>query len=217
MPAPRKPARRRATPARRSQAQRRERMRTKLIEATLWCLAHKGYAATGVREVCARARVSRGAWHHHFPSMDALILESAQHLLARVYERFGTLMQSWAGGARAIPDVVRAAWTEFFVSEVNDVYLELLLASRRDRKLARLLRDVAVTLDRSIDGTARRFFAAPAGAVSTPAEVLVFNRWVLRGLALDAHLIPPARIDAYLAAWSRLVATQLRPGPDGAA
>lgn len=211
MPAARKPARRTPPrPVRKSQAQRRDATRAKLIEATLWCLAHRGYAATGVREVCARARVSRGAWHHHFPSMDALLLESAQHLLARVYERFGALMQSWAKAGDRIPDVVRAAWTEFFVSEVNDVYLELLLASRRDRKLARILRDVAATLDSSVDGTARRFFEPQKQAVNTPAEVLMFNRWVLRGLALDAHLVPPSRIEAYLSAWSRLVGTQLR-------
>ncbi len=192
-------------------------MRRKLIEATLWCLAHRGYAGTGVREVCARARVSRGAWHHHFPSMNALILESAQHLLSQVYERLGKLMQSWAQAGDRMPAIVEAAWTEFFRSDVNDVYLELLLASRRNPKLARTLRDVAASLDQTVDGTARRFFDAQPGAVSSPAEILMFNRWMLRGLALDAHLVPPSRIEGYLAGWGRLVSTQLRAGFGGGA
>jgi AcrR family transcriptional regulator len=201
----------RARPVRRpSQAERREATRTKILEATLDSLAKNGYAATGVRQVVSGARVSRGAWSHHFPSMDALILAAAQHLMAKVYERFGAIVREWSRSGGGMQGMVTTAWREFFASEVNDVYLELLIASRRDRKLAGLLRSVAAALDGSVSGVAEQSFAPLPGAVSTPAEVMMFNRWVLRGLALDAHLIPRSRVDAYLAAWSRLVGTQLR-------
>jgi len=205
-PAARRPPRR----ARPSQAQRREATRAKLLEATLASLARNGYAATGVREVVAEARVSRGAWNHHFPSMDALILAAAQHLMSKVYERFGAMVQEWGRAGGRMQEMITTAWREFFASEVNDVYLELLIASRRDRKLAQLLRSVAASLDDSVSGVSTQFFEALPGAVSSPPEVMMFNRWVLRGLALDAHLMPRSRIDAYLGAWSRMVSTQLR-------
>jgi AcrR family transcriptional regulator len=211
MPKPRKlPAKPVARRARRSQTERRAATRAKLLEATIASLAEHGYAATGVREIVARAKVSRGAWNHHFPSMDALILAAAQHLMAKVYDRFGAIVREWGRSGGRMQEMVTTAWREFFASEVNDVYLELLIASRRDRKLAQLLGTVAASLDNSISGVSRQFFDPLPGAVSTPEEVMMFNRWVLRGLALDAHLMPRSRIDAYLAGWSRLVATQLR-------
>jgi AcrR family transcriptional regulator len=211
MPRSKKVLASRRAAARPSQAERRDRTRGKILEATLWCLARHGYAATSVSRVVARAKVSRGAWSHHFPSMNALILAAAQHLMTKVYERLAALMRAWGGSGDHVHDMVEAAWREFFSSEVNDVYLELLIASRRDRKLAALLGSVAGDLDRSVAGTSRQFFEPLRGAVGSTAEMMMFNRWVLRGMALDAHLVPQARIDAYLAAWSRVVATQMQP------
>jgi len=58
---------------RRTQAERSEAMRTRLIEATLQCLETEGYAGTTVTKIVEAAQVSRGAPVHHFPSKAALI------------------------------------------------------------------------------------------------------------------------------------------------
>ncbi|HUS25372.1 MAG TPA: TetR/AcrR family transcriptional regulator [Candidatus Binatia bacterium] len=201
---------RRRAPARPSQEQRRQATRQKLLEAMLHSLARNGYAATSVRLVTAQARVSRGAWSHHFASMDELILAAAKHLMTKVYERLAALMLAWGNGGNRMHDMVRAAWTEFFASEVNDVYLELLVASRRDRRLAALLGSVARNIDKGVEGISQRFFEPTPGAVNSTSEMLLLNRWLLRGMALDGHILPQPVIDTYLAAWSRLAATQMR-------
>ena len=46
---------------RRTQAERRETTRTKLLDAAVECLTERGYAATSVVDVQQRAGVSRGA------------------------------------------------------------------------------------------------------------------------------------------------------------
>jgi TetR/AcrR family transcriptional repressor of nem operon len=46
--------------------------RNKLIEAAFSIIRQKGYAATSVDELCARAGVTKGAFFHHFPSKDSL-------------------------------------------------------------------------------------------------------------------------------------------------
>ncbi|MDX2165897.1 MAG: TetR/AcrR family transcriptional regulator [Deltaproteobacteria bacterium] len=47
-------------------------MRARLTAATIASLIEKGYARTTAVEVCARAGVTRGAFHHHFASLSAL-------------------------------------------------------------------------------------------------------------------------------------------------
>src|SRR5215211_8312953 len=47
--------------------------RVRILEAAMDCLVEKGYAGLSTTEVTARARVSRGAMHHHFPSRIALV------------------------------------------------------------------------------------------------------------------------------------------------
>lgn len=46
--------------------------RSKLLDAAFSIIRQKGYAATSVDELCAKARVTKGAFFHHFPSKDSL-------------------------------------------------------------------------------------------------------------------------------------------------
>jgi AcrR family transcriptional regulator len=50
-------------------AQRRERMRRRLIEAALAVLAERGVEGTVIEDVIARAEVSRGTFYNHFPDL----------------------------------------------------------------------------------------------------------------------------------------------------
>lgn len=55
-------------------------MRAKLTAATIASLIDKGYARTTAVEVCARAKVTRGAFHHHFDSLSALYAAALETL-----------------------------------------------------------------------------------------------------------------------------------------
>jgi TetR/AcrR family transcriptional repressor of nem operon len=46
--------------------------REKLFAATISTIAEKGYAATGVEEICQKAGVTKGAFFHHYPSKQSL-------------------------------------------------------------------------------------------------------------------------------------------------
>jgi TetR/AcrR family transcriptional repressor of nem operon len=48
--------------------------RSKLLDAAFSIIRRKGYAATSVDELCARAGVTKGAFFHHFPSKDSLAI-----------------------------------------------------------------------------------------------------------------------------------------------
>lgn len=208
-PAPRAKPKRRTARRRSSQAQRREATRTRILEATLACLARYGYAGTGVAQVVAKARVSRGAWSHHFRSMDALMLESAQYLMQKVYARLGAVLQA-LGRDGNLERMIETAWREFYASEVNEIYLELLVASRRHPQLAAKLGSLARPLEQNLGGASMLNFAALPGAVNGVVEMMHLNRWLLRGIALDAPLLPAGAVPHALAAWSRLASTQMQ-------
>lgn len=213
---PRTPAKKKKPPAarkpRQSQAARRDATRKRILEATLWCLARYGYAGTGVQQVVARARVSRGAWSHHFASMDALILEAAQYLMGRVYERIGNIVRKLAGGSGDTTELIRTGWDQFYASDINEIYLELLIASRRNPKLAAMLGGMAKTLEKNLDSVTSTHFKPLPQATNSPSELLFLTRWVLRGIALDEPLMPPGSVERALEVWSRLVAGQMQAG-----
>jgi AcrR family transcriptional regulator len=58
-------------------AERRERMRARLLASAMKLVAQKGPAATSIDDVISAAEVSRGTFYKYFPSPDALVRELA--------------------------------------------------------------------------------------------------------------------------------------------
>jgi AcrR family transcriptional regulator len=58
-------------------AERRERMRSRLLSSALRLIAEQGPAATSIDDVIAAAEVSRGTFYKYFPSPEALVQEVA--------------------------------------------------------------------------------------------------------------------------------------------
>jgi len=116
-----------ATPAKaRTQSDRSNEMRQKLIAATIQSLIDKGYARTTAVEVCARAGVTRGALFHHFESLPALIAVA----LSDTYDRL--LLESRPSEA----DITIEQWITWAWSRVSQrqfkAVIEIWLASRND-------------------------------------------------------------------------------------
>lgn len=61
-------------------AQRREKMRARLIEAAVLVVAKKGLDGTVIDDVAVHAGVSRGTFYNHFPSVPDLMIAALQEL-----------------------------------------------------------------------------------------------------------------------------------------
>jgi len=60
--------------------------RESALRAAAACFAEKGYAETGVAEICSRAGISRGALYYHFESKQAIFLELVDRQLVELIE-----------------------------------------------------------------------------------------------------------------------------------
>lgn len=118
-------------PVRRTQAERREGTIAALLDATVACLAETGYAATSTAAVCARAGVSQGALFRHFPTRQALLVATAEHVARRNVEEFRTTV---GREVRTVDEVavVLGHLRTVVLSPANQTWRELLVAARAD-------------------------------------------------------------------------------------
>lgn len=118
-------------PPRRTQQQRRDGTIGALLDATVTCLAERGYAATSTAVVCAGAGVSQGALFRHFPTRQALLVATAEHVATRNVEAFRA---SVGAEVDTVDDVVAVLGhlRRAVLSPANQTWRELLVAARAD-------------------------------------------------------------------------------------
>jgi AcrR family transcriptional regulator len=146
-------------PVRRTQRERSEASRTRLLEAAVSCLADRGYAGTTMPEVLRRAGLSNGAMWRHFPSKAALLSAAAVHaeetfLSAAV----PTTRRSDSDDADRLDRAVKALW-QFSQTEAFQAVIELLRASRADQDI----RDGLGAVDEALAAATSSWFVAAVG------------------------------------------------------
>src|ERR1700710_2433366 len=65
---------------RRTQAERSEETRTRILKAAASLIRKRGYARFRTAEVAKEAGLSRGAQLHHFPTKDSLVVATLEYV-----------------------------------------------------------------------------------------------------------------------------------------
>jgi AcrR family transcriptional regulator len=193
-----------ASPARhRTQAERSERTRELLLDATITCLVELGYARTTVHEICRRAGLSRGAQQHHFTTKAELMTSALEHLFRRLGEE---IESSLPPGPTRLETGIDLLWRAYS-GTLSTAAVELWVAARTDEELRRSL----LPVDRELGHQTLEFYRRIAGGSVDEARLrtlLLLTVNLFRGLALDAMIGgDPARRNALLAEWKSLVLT----------
>jgi AcrR family transcriptional regulator len=120
-------------------------MRSRLVEAAVGVLADDGYAAASLSAIVRRARVSRGAQCHHYPSKQALFIDVVEHLAANVRKELRTaLIQVMF--QHSPEDALHVLWSRLFSTDLFRAYTELAIAGRHEHQIAAALRRTWPTL-----------------------------------------------------------------------
>jgi AcrR family transcriptional regulator len=80
--------------------ERSQDTRAHLLASAEMCFSQSGYDATGVAEICAEARVSKGGFYHHFPTKHAIFMALLENWLKLVDQQLLTL----ASAPESVPD-----------------------------------------------------------------------------------------------------------------
>lgn len=203
-----------AEPARRTQAERSEAMRQRLIDGTVTSLECQGYAGTTVSTIIAAAGVSRGAPIHHFPTKAALIAATAEHLIRKMYVHLGHAVAALEDSEDRLTDMIHASWREVFSTEDSVALMELMLASRRDPELADVMRQLWVVGYEVLDTASKHYFE-PLNPSVNPTQLFALTHWLLRGMTLERHLMEGPHVENhFLDLWSQVLRGYMRPRPD---
>jgi AcrR family transcriptional regulator len=182
---------RRPVAPRRTQAERREGTREKLLEATVGCLVEVGYARTTTILVAQRAGTSQGALFKHFPSKAALLGAAVERLFPRLIAEYRTVLKRLPTEGDRAQGAVELLW-ELYQRPELQAAVELFAAARTDAELADTLAQVNPPHRARLREAARELF--PEAAVARPD----FEAWVelalytVQGLAVERMSQPTA-------------------------
>lgn len=188
----------------RTQAERSERTRELLLDATVECLVELGYAHTTVQEICQRAGLSRGAQQHHFTTKAELMTSALEHLFARLSAQILNVTADLPPGPERIEVGIDQLW-EAYSGTLSTAAVELWVAARTDPELRRSL----LPVDRALGHATLQFYRQIVGSdvdEHRAETLLLLTVHLIRGLALDAMIGGDARRRATLMAeWKSLM------------
>ena len=194
---------------RRTQVERSEEMRRRILDAAVDLLARKGYAGFRTADVAEVAGVSRGAQTHHYPSKDDLVVAVVAHVFARAGEQG----RKRARRVKSVDEAIKVLLSdsqEFFFSELFFIAMDLAIQGRMNSVTGNPLDQISAASRLPVEAS---WLAAliEAGVPSAIAEDLLWlTISIVRGLAvrrLWQHDAP--RFDRLFKLWRQMVAQYL--------
>lgn len=199
------------TVQRRTQAERSDAMRKRILDATIQCLAMDGYAGTTISRIIETAKVSRGAPIHHFPTKNAMIIAAAEQLVQKVFLQVQDAMSELNTSANRIHDLVYLLWDSVFTKPEFIAMSELLLNCRRDPELTAVMQPFLSTTHAILGDITGNYFEPLDAQNNVVGEMWMMTRWMLRGLAMDYSIIQDRSVfDHYLKIWCQVLAMHMR-------
>lgn len=200
---------------RRTQEERRQATRHRLLEAALDVLADLGHARFTTTEVCQRAGLSQGALFKHFPTKSELMAAAAEHLFALLREDYRRVFASAAADEGQIQKACELLWRAFRSPHAQAAF-ELYVAARTDDELSRAIGPVIVAHRRHVIDVARALFPRQRENPFFDQHIRLVHD-AMQGAAIGAGAArdPETRdMLRYLVGLTRALEGQLIPGLD---
>ena len=135
---------------RRTQAERSEETRTRILKAAANLIRKRGYARFRTAEVAEEAGLSRGAQLHHFPTKDSLVVATLEY----VFEQAQVLSRRRASAVNRPRDLIEAVIEdarEFFFSEHFMVAIDIVLSTSTDQSVRKQILDISRKARRPVE------------------------------------------------------------------
>jgi AcrR family transcriptional regulator len=184
IPSTARPARRQVDVARRrTQAERSEETRTRILKAAANLIRKRGYARFRTAEVAEEAGLSRGAQLHHFPTKDSLVVATLEY----VFEQAQELSRRRASAVNRPRDLIEAVIEdarEFFFSEHFKVAIDIVLSTSTDQSVRKQILDISRKARRPVETAWTGALAASGVPGQLASDIVALTLSLVRGMAL---------------------------------
>jgi AcrR family transcriptional regulator len=177
----------RKRPVRRTNAERSAHTRRVIMDAAIDLLFTRGHTATTTIAVAARAKVSRGAMLHHFPTRVDMLIAIAEYIVTLQREQRRARAEDLGPGLKRYYARADINW-EVQKQPSTIALLEIMMATRSDPQLRKGFAPFA-NLMSEMRQQAASVVAGDLGVTdeTTVATMLYLHQATLRGLAV--HLL----------------------------
>lgn len=201
---------------RRTQLERRNETQAAILSAALRILIEDGYAGFSASRVAARAGVSRGAQEHYFPKRNDLIAAATRQAMREAVEHAQSLARTATASSDPIAKFLKDSG-HFFFEPVYRAMIEIMIAARTDRALARIVNPIVQDARDVLNGIWIDTLDVAGYPRGNAQQFIELTHYLLRGLFVVTNWLP-YRVDRrdVIEIWRRLAPTILElAGPDG--
>ena len=189
--------------ARKTQAQRREETRAKLVQGAVDLLKKKRYAGFRVADVTTMSGVSRGAQSHYFPMKDDLVIEALEFVFKETQANALAKIAKAKAHPEQLLQALIADSKDFFLGDNFYLSLDLMMVGG-DEPLGQAVQQLAQNYRVSVENAWREIFKESGYSASTADEVVSLTFCVVRGLSIRKIIGPDtARIPHMIKLWKQ--------------
>jgi AcrR family transcriptional regulator len=175
--------------SRRTQLERRTETQAAILSAAIDLLAELGYAGFSASGVAARAGVSRGAQEHYFPKKNDLIAAATRYAMQEATEHAQLLARSASESADPIAKFLTDS-EHFFFRPVYRAMIEIMVAARSDRALARVINPIVKDARQTLNSIWTDRLSAAGYPRDNAQRFIELTHYLLRGVFLVATWLP---------------------------
>jgi len=169
------------------QAQKSAMTRDTILDAALDCFITIGYASTTTAKIADRARVSRGAMLHHFPSKTELIQAAVEYLHGKLLGLYATSIEKVTHNLPVDErnrQGLQGYW-KYLSSDLFTAYHELCVAGRTDPELQHILEDSIARFDANIAKSNSELFPEWSERGELFELAMDITKFVMEGMAVS--------------------------------
>jgi AcrR family transcriptional regulator len=190
---------------RRTQAERSEETRLRILKAAAKLIRQRGYARFRTAEVAEHAGLSRGAQLHHFPTKDALVVATLEF----VFEQAQALSRKRASSVDRPRDLIEAVIEdarEFFFSEHFMVAIDIVLSTSTNKSVRKQILEISRKARRPVESAWTEALAASGVSGPLASDIVALTLSLVRGMALRTLWDnDPKWFDELFSLWRKMI------------
>ena len=168
---------------RRSQSERSEETKKRLLAAAARLIVRKGFAELRVADVATEAGVSVGAQLHHFPSKDALVVAVIEHCFNEASQTSRGRAASGAPAALVLKQAIEDA-KAFFFSDHFLVATNIVLSTQPPSAMREDVLNISRNARLPVEGAWRDAMIDAGFPADVAGDVITMSFGLIRGFAI---------------------------------